>query len=619
MKRGKNQHVVPHSDGWAVKEVGNHKATKVVPTQKEAIRHAEEIAHKQGSDIRIHGRDGQIRIKRVKSQHVVRASSRPAFRESGSRKATKGVPTSIQRQKVTDGERSIAAEHSTTGSEPEAIKQDDVNKAAWDACDTFRGVMDAANYKDYILVMLFLKYISDVWNEHAEEYRKELGDKKERIQRRMERERFVLPKGKSFYALYESRNEVNIGELINIALDDIEAANKAKLAGVFRNIDFNSEANLGKTKDRNRRLKMLLEGFHKPQLNMRPSRISEDIIGNTYIYLIERFAVGAGKKAGEFYTPHKVSELVARLCGPKAGARICDPACGSGGLLIEAAKAVGDRNYALYGMEVNGSTWALCRMNMFLHQADSARIEWCNTLTAPALIEEDRLMQFDNVVANPPFSLDKWGAEEVETDPYHRFKRGIPPKSKGDYAFISHMIAVTKPKQGRMAVVVPHGVLFRGAAEGRIREQLINENLLDAVIGLPANLFPTTSIPVAILIFDRSREKGGANTKRKDVLFIDARKEYQPGKNQHSLRDEDIEKILATYRKRKNVEKYAHLASFKEVAENDFNLNIPRYVDTFEEEAEIDIDAVQKEITKLEKELVQVRGEMDKLLKGIKR
>ena len=509
--------------------------------------------------------------------------------------------------------------HSTTNDELETIKQDDINSAAWAACDTFRGVMDAANYKDYILVTLFLKYISDVWNEQADEYRKQFGDDEERIQRKMERVRFGLPKGTSFYDLYESRNEVNIGELINIALDDIETKNKTKLDGVFRNIDFNSEANLGEVKDRNRRLKMLLEDFNKPQLNMRPSRISEDVIGNTYIYLIERFAAGAGKKAGEFYTPHKVSELVARLCRPKSGARICDPACGSGGLLIEAAKAVGDRDHALYGMEVNGSTWALCRMNMFLHQADSARIEWCNTLTAPALIEEDRLMQFDNVVANPPFSLDKWGAAEAETDPYHRFKRGIPPKSKGDYAFISHMIAVAKPKQGRVAVVVPHGVLFRGAAEGRIREQIINENLLDAVIGLPANLFPTTSIPVAILVFDRSREGEGGNAKRKDVLFIDASKGYQLGKKQHSLRDEDIEKILATYRDRKSVEKYAHLASLEEVAENDFNLNIPRYVDTSEEETLIDIDAVQQEITKLEKELAQVRGEMDKLLKGIKR
>ena len=350
---------------------------------------------------------------------------------------------------------------------------------------------------------------------------------------------------------------------------------------------------------------------------MRPSRISEDIIGNVYIYLIERFASNAGKKAGEFYTPHKVSKLVAQLCKPKVGARICDPACGSGGLLIEAAKAVGDRNYSIYGMEVNGSTWALCRMNMFLHGTDSARIEWCNTLTSPTLVENDRPMKFDNIIANPPFSLDKWGADEAEADTYKRFWRGVPPKSKGDYAFISHMIEAAVEKEGRVSVVVPHGVLFRGAAEGRIREKLIKDNLLDAVIGLPGNLFPSTSIPVAILIFDRSREKGGANENRKDMLFIDASQDYQPGKNQNALMDEHMEKILNAYEAREEIEKYAHLASYDELKENDFNLNIPRYVDTFEEEAEIDIEAVQQEIDTLEGELEQVRGKMANLLKEV--
>jgi len=501
------------------------------------------------------------------------------------------------------------------------IDQKDINNAAWAACDTFRGVVDPAQYKDYILVMLFLKYISDVWNDHYEEYRKQYGDNDTRIRRKLERERFLLPQGSSFYDLYEQRSEANIGELINIALDAVETANKAKLEGVFRNIDFNSESNLGKTKDRNRRLKTLLEDFNKPALDMRPSRVSEDVIGNTYIYLIERFASDAGKKAGEFYTPHKVSELVARLCDPKPGARICDPTCGSGGLLIEAARVVNDRNYALFGMEVNGSTWALARMNMFLHGADSARIEWCNTLTSPALVENDRLMKFDNVVANPPFSLDKWGASDVEEDIYNRFWRGLPPKSKGDYAFISHMIEAAVEKEGRVAVVAPHGVLFRSAAEGRIRQKLIEDNLLDAVIGLPGNLFPTTNIPVAIMIFDRSREKGGANEKRKDVLFIDAsgKENFQSGKNQNTLLDAHLDQIVEAYRARKEVEKYAHVADFAEIKENDFNLNIPRYVDTFEEELEIDIDEVQKEIDTLEAELVQVRGRMSELLKEVVR
>ena len=499
------------------------------------------------------------------------------------------------------------------------VQQKDINKAAWDACDTFRGVLDPAQYKDYILVMLFVKYISDIWNDHYETYRKEYRDDEVRIRRRLQRERFVLPEDNSFYDLYENRNEANIGELINVALENIETRNRLKLEGVFRNIDFNSEANLGKTKDRNRRLKALLEDLNKPELDMRPSRVPGDVIGNTCIYLIGRFASDAGKKAGEFYTPHKVSELVAKLCAPKPSARICDPACGSGGLLIEAAQVVGNDDYALYGMEVNGSTWALARMNMFLHGADAGRIEWCDTLTAPALVENDRLMKFDNVVANPPFSLKKWGAEAVSEDPYNRFWRGLPPVSRGDFAFISHMIEIAVGNRGRVAVVVPHGVLFRGAAEGRIRRKLIEDNLLDTVIGLPGNLFPTTSIPVAILIFDRSREYGGTNAGRKDVLFVDASKDYQPGKNQNALLDEHIDKILETCKERRNVEKYAHLAGFDEIEENDFNLNIPRYVDTFEEEEEIDIDAVQREIDQLEEELSRVRTEMAEKMKEIQR
>ena len=495
------------------------------------------------------------------------------------------------------------------------VRQKDINDAAWAACDTFRGAVDPAQYKDYILVMLFLKYVSDAWREHFEHYREQYGSDDARIRRRLERERFVLPEGASYYDLYAQRSADNIGEIINIALDAVEDANKAKLEGVFRNIDFNSEANLGKIKDRNRRLKMLLEDFHKPQLDMSPSRVSEDVIGNTYIYLIERFAADAGKKAGEFYTPHAVSQLVAKLAAPEAGDTICDPACGSGGLLIEAAREIGKPDYALFGMEVNGSTWALARMNMFLHGADSARIEWCDTLNSPALVEGDRLMHFDVVVANPPFSLDKWGAEEAGSDRYNRFWRGIPPKSKGDWAFITHMVEVALEKEGRVAVVVPHGVLFRSQAEKRIRQHMIEENLLDAVIGLPGNLFPTTGIPVAILVFDRAREKGGKREECTDVMFIDASKEFAPGKKQNVLGEEHITRIVDTYRKREGVDKFAYVAPVAEITENDFNLNIPRYVDTFEEPEPIDIAAVQVEIEQLEGELAEVRGKMAEMVK----
>ena len=497
------------------------------------------------------------------------------------------------------------------------VTQQQINQAAWAACDTFRGVVDAGQYKDYILVMLFLKYISDLWNDHVEAYRKQYGGDDARIRRRLERERFVLPKGASYYDLYDQRNETNIGELINVALERIEDTNRAKLEGVFRNIDFNSDANLGRVKDRNRRLKNLLEDFAKPALDLRPSRVTQDIIGECYIYLISRFASDAGKKAGEFYTPSAVSGLLAKLAAPKAGDTICDPACGSGSLLIQASKEVGSENFALFGQEVNGATWALARMNMFLHSKDAARIEWCDTLNSPTLIEGDHLMRFDIVVANPPFSLDKWGAENAPNDQYNRFWRGIPPKSKGDYAFITHMIEIARRQSGRVAVIVPHGVLFRGGTEGTIRKAFIEENVLDAVVGLPSNLFTTTGIPVAILVFDRSREEGGANEMRKDVLFIDASKEFTSGKTQNVMDETHIAKVLETYQTRSNTEKYSYRANLKEIAENDFNLNIPRYVDTFEPEEQIDVAALQKEINELETELSKIRGRMAGFLKEL--
>jgi type I restriction enzyme M protein len=497
------------------------------------------------------------------------------------------------------------------------ITQQQVNQAAWAACDTFRGVVDPAQYKDYILVMLFLKYISDLWNDHVQNYRKQYGKDDARIRRRLERERFILPEGSSFYDLYEQRAEANIGELINIALEKIEDTNRAKLEGVFRNIDFNSESNLGRVKDRNRRLKNLLEDFAKPALDLSPSRVNEDIIGECYIYLISRFASDAGKKAGEFYTPAAVSRLLASLAAPMPGNTICDPACGSGSLLIRAAEQIGSDNYALYGQEVNGATWALARMNMFLHSKDAARIEWCDTLNSPALIENDQLMKFDVVVANPPFSLDKWGAENAEKDKHKRFWRGIPPKSKGDYGFISHMIEIARPLSGRVAVIVPHGVLFRGGSEGKIRQALIEENLLDAVVGLPANLFTTTGIPVSILVFDRSREQGGANEDRKDILFIDASKEFTPNKTQSLMTDEHIRKVLDTYGKREELDRYSHRAMPEEITENEYNLNIARYVDTFEPEEEIDVAALQIEINRLEGELAEVRSRMAGYLKEL--
>jgi len=359
-------------------------------------------------------------------------------------------------------------------------RQKQINDVAWKVCDTFRGVVDPSEYKNYILTFLFLKYLSDLWKDKREEYTKTFKGDKNRVKRRMARERFVLPEKSSFDYLYENRNADNIGDLIDIALSNIEEANKAKLEGVFRNISFNSEANLGQTRDRNARLKHLLEDFSSSVLDLRPSRIgNSDIIGNTYMYLISKFASDSGKKGGEFYTPDGVAMLLAKLMQPERGDRICDPTCGSGSLLIRAATEIGGQDYSLYGQESNGSTWALARMNMFLHERDQARLEWGDTLRNPRLIEGDQLMKFDIVVANPPFSLDKWGADEAQADRFRRFHRGIPPKSKGDYAFITHMIE-TAVETGKVGVIVPHGVLFRGAGEGKIREALVEENYFEA-------------------------------------------------------------------------------------------------------------------------------------------
>lgn len=515
-----------------------------------------------------------------------------------------------------------------------AIKPDDINKIVWKACDTFRGAVDPSEYKNYILTMLFIKYMSDLWQDKRDAYEEKFKGDRVRIDRALSRERFVIPevelkdgKGKrtdcfqaTFQSLFERREVANIGELINITLTAIEDANKAKLENVFRNIDFNSEPALGQTKERNKRLKHLLEDFADPRLDLRPSRIgNRDVIGDVYEYLISQFAAGAGKKAGEFYTPPEVSTVLAKLVSPNSGDRICDPACGSGSLLIKVGHEVPDGNYALYGQESNGSTWSLCRMNMFLHGCDSARIEWCDTIGNPKLLEQNELMRFNVVVANPPFSLEKWGHDEAAHDPFNRFWRGIPPKSRGDYAFISHMVEIAHEGEGRVGVVVPHGVLFRGGAEGVIRRKLVEDNQLEAVVGLPAQLFFGTGIPAAIMIFNKGRKSWDkARSKRdKHVLFIDASREFENGKKQNRLRPADIDKIVATYRGFTELEKYSHLASLEEIQEAEFNLNIPRYVDTFEEEEDIDIPAVQREIEELETELAVTQKELDGYLQEL--
>ncbi len=501
----------------------------------------------------------------------------------------------------------------------------DIESVLWKACDSFRGKIDSSRYKDYILTMLFVKYLSDMYNEKKEKYMEQYAGDKQRIKRAMSREPFSLNDESTFDYLYSNRADSEIGQKINIVLNNIEENNSGKLRNVFRAIDFNSTVDFGEKKEKNATLKNLLEDFQP--LDLRPSVLeSDDIIGDAYEYMIANFASDAGKKGGEFFTPSQVSKVVAILVAPQENDRIYDPTCGSGGLLLKAYKEANTKKVAIYGQEKNMQTWSLCCMNMFLHGIDDATIWQGDTLANPKNIENDMLMKFQVIVANPPFSLDKWDSGflpdtiddkkkpkmTADLDVYHRFDWGVPPSSKGDYAFVLHMLSSLDAETGRMGVILPHGVLFRGASEGRIRKQIIEFNLLDAVIGLPANLFYGTSIPACILLFKKNRT-------RKDVLFIDASGDgnFEKGKNQNILRDQDIEKIVATYKDYKTVDKYSYVATFDEIKENGFNLNIPRYVNTFEEEEPIDIDEVRNNITNIENELKEVQAQMNEYLKEL--
>ena len=508
----------------------------------------------------------------------------------------------------------------------------DIERVLWKACDSFRGKIDSSRYKDYILSMLFVKYLSDVYAETRQRYMEQYDGDERRVQRAMSRERFIMDETSSFSYLYDNRNDTEIGQKINVALAAIESNNSAKLHNVFRAIDFNSTVDFGQPREKNAILKNLLEDFK--DLDLRASQLgSADIIGDAYEYMIANFASDAGKKGGEFYTPSMVSELVARLVQPKENDRIYDPTCGSGGLLLKALKQVGSPKTRLYGQEQNMQTWALCRMNMFLHHVDDAVIWQGDTLANPQNIQDDKLMKFQCIVANPPFSLDKWDSGflsnagldakdkkekmTAELDPYRRFDWGIPPASKGDYAFVMHMLHSLDDSTGRMGVILPHGVLFRGASEGRIRRTIVEKfNFLDAVIGLPSNLFYGAGIPACILIFRKDR---GTSDK---VLFIDASGEgrYEKGKNQNILRECDIAHIVETYRQYKTdrsftgEDKFSHVATLNEIAENDYNLNIPRYVDTYEEEPLIDLDEVKRNIADIEAELAEVQAQIDKYM-----
>ena len=485
-----------------------------------------------------------------------------------------------------------------------------VENIVWKACDTFRGSIDSSLYKDYILSMLFVKYLSDFAKEKIKELEsKYSGDK---LKRRLERMNYKISKDASFEYLLKNKEAPNIGEIINTALRKIEKDNPQKFDGIFNNIDFNDSNKFGETKTRNAILKHLLEDFSDSELDLSPSALqNNDVMGDAYEYLISNFASDAGKKGGEFFTPPEVSTLIAKIVSDRTGVKICDPTCGSGSLLIKVNKEIGRENCTIYGQEKNSQTFALCRMNMYLHEiGDEAKIEWGDTIKEPKFTDKGELRKFDVVVANPPFSLDKWGEEIALNDKYNRFEFGVPPKSKGDLAFLLHMINSMK-ENGITAVVMPHGVLFREAGEGFIREKIIENNLIDTIIGLPPNLFYGTSIPACIIVLKNNR-------KNKDIFFIDASEEYDKGKRQNKLREEDISKILTAYRKRKDILKYCRAVSFEEIKANNYNLNISRYLISAEEKSDINLNTSKGEIDNLETEREKLRNSINNIFKEIK-
>jgi len=481
-----------------------------------------------------------------------------------------------------------------------------LHKSLWLACELFRGKIDSSAYKDYIFPLLLLKYISDMKNDHAEGFFNENYSELLEIVSR-------VPEKASFYKIYHGakNHDGYIGERIDDSLrlidQAIDSVSHSRGGYLFESIQFAS-VNFGARSERDRMLYDLLTIFARPEMDFSYRQDGANKIKFACSYLFDKFSSDSNGRNSELYTPEGVAWLIAELLQPKPGDKVCDPICGSGSLLITLGEKIknsyGSNDYLLFGQEVNRSGWALAKINMLLHNEMNSRVEWGDVISNPQLLDSDnRLMKFDVVASNPPLNIGSWNHDDLISDVFGRFNLGLPPHTKGDYAFILHMISTLKNATGRMAILVSHGVLFRGGQEENIRKNLVDEGLLDAVIGLPDRLLPGTGIPSVILMFRKDKNSS-------DVLFIDASDLAKPIKGRNLLTSKIIDKISKCYFERMIVDGFSHVAYLDEIRQNDYNLNISRYVKKYEEFVPVDLESLRQQREELLSTLHELEREM---------
>jgi type I restriction enzyme M protein len=453
----------------------------------------------------------------------------------------------------------------------------------WESANILRGPVDAADFKSYIFPMLFFKRISDVFDEEIAAALEESGGDQD-YALFPENHRFQIPEGCHWRDVRAKTS--NVGAAIQHAFREIEQANPRTLYGIFGDAGWSNKERLS-----DELLRDLIEHFSR--LPLSNGNINADVLGQAYEYLIKKFADATNKKAGEFYTPRSIVRLLINILDPREGETIYDPACGTGGMLLEAVHHVRDTGGdvktlrgKLYGQEKNLTTSGIARINLFLHGVEDFRVERGDTLRQPSFFDGDNLATFDCVIANPPFSLERWGEEIWKNDPFGRNFAGVPPRKSGDYAWVQHMIKSMHVRSGRMAVVLPHGALFRMGVEGQIRRRILEMDMLEAVIGLGPNLFYGTGLAACALIMRSGKMPG----RRKRVLFIDASRLFKRGRNQNTLEPEHADRIYELYRGYESVEGLAHLATLDEIERGDWNLNIPRYVEPLIEAETVSVE-----------------------------